>query len=274
MAIIAADPFARGLVSLISATKWIPAYVAVPPAGGMRTALEEELLAVEQAPDEFVQDELARSCEHSWRDADLGFLHGRHWGARTAALLRRMWDECLAVDWDRRRILLERDVTYRAGLLAVHGWPSALHRMSRRSEWVGTNAIRFGNQAAPDRVVGDEGMLFVPVSASSGSWLCQAPPNRHALVYPARGYATEPHRKTEGALEHLVGVNRSAILTELEQPATSTELAAVLKLSLGTIGGHLAVLRNVGLVLGTRVGRRVVYRRTAMADLLLAGNDT
>ncbi|MFI9724095.1 hypothetical protein ACIHFE_31375 [Streptomyces sp. NPDC052396] len=34
----------------------------------------------------------------------------------------------------------------------------------------------------------------------------------------------------------------------------------------GPDGGHLAVLREAGLVAGTRVGRRVVYRRTEGGD--------
>jgi DNA-binding transcriptional ArsR family regulator len=63
-------------------------------------------------------------------------------------------------------------------------------------------------------------------------------------------------------------VCRAAILTELERPATSSELAAQLDLSLGTVGGHLAVLRDADLIVGTRVGRRVVYRRTDAGDLL------
>ena len=271
-AAVAADPFACGLVELISATKWIPAFVAVPPSGNMSATLAEELRAVTAASDEFVREELTRSCEHSWKRADLSFLTGRGWGARTAALLERMWDTCVSLDWARRRALLERDLTYRAGLLAVHGWPKALHRMGRRSAWVGADAIRFGDQAAPDRVVGDDGMVFVPVSVSSGSWLCQAPPDRHALVYPARGYATSAPPPKEDALDHLIGANRTAILTELEQPATSSELAAVLGLSLGTVGGHLAVLRDARLVVRTRSGRCGIDRRAARTQGGSAGH--
>ncbi|WP_329306861.1 transcriptional regulator [Streptomyces sp. NBC_01260] len=58
------------------------------------------------------------------------------------------------------------------------------------------------------------------------------------------------------------------MLHELERPATSTELALHFSQSLGTVGGHLAVLRDAGLISGTRVGRRVVNRRTGAGDLL------
>lgn len=112
-------------------------------------------------------------------------------------------------------------------------------------------------------------MLFVPVSESSGTWLREAPSGRYALVYPACGSAAmTAHTRPGHALERLIGTGRATILHELEHPATSSELAAQLNQSLGTIGGHLAVLRNADLIVGTRVGRRVVYRRTETGDLL------
>lgn len=265
-AALGADPFARGLVRLLGSTKWIPRYVAIPPPGGMRTRLTDELKNVAHASDEDVRAGLEESAAQSWRRHDLGWLSGKDLAPRTAEVLEFVWRRHVRPDWPRRRVLLERDVTYRAGLLAAYGWPAAVRRMSRRSAWVGADAIRFSDQAAPDRVVGEDGMLFVPVSVSSGSWLCEDPPDRHALVYPARGFAAEPCERPAGALDRLLGANRAAILTELERPATSSELAALLELSLGTVGGHLTVLRDAGLVLGERAGRRVVYRRTRRGD--------
>lgn len=269
-ATLEADPFAAGLVRLLSSTKWLPSHVVIPPSGGMGTTLAGELAQVASVSDAEVRAELEESVAQSWKAQDLGWLTGHGWAARTADLLQHLWEAHVAPDWPRRRALLERDVTHRAGLLAAYGWPRALQHMTRRSAWVGTDAIRFSDRDLPDRVVGDEGMLFVPVSVlSSGTWLCEAPPASFALVYPARGSAdgavrTRPAR----ALERLVGAGRAAILRELERPATSSELAAHLGLSLGTVGGHLAVLRDADLVAGTRVGRRVVYRRTEAGHLL------
>ncbi|WP_327087393.1 winged helix-turn-helix domain-containing protein [Nonomuraea sp. NBC_01738] len=274
-AALAADPFAEGLVRLVSSTKWLPSHVVNPPQGGMRTTLEDELAQVTRATDEEVRAELAESVAHSWEQHDLSWLTGRGWAARTADLLASTWKAHVAPDWPRRRALLERDVTYRAGLLAAYGWPRALQHMTRRSAWVGDDAIRFSDQTFPDRVIGDEGMLFVPVSVlSSGTWLCEAPPTSYALVYPARGSAggtagTRPAR----SLERLIGAGRAAILHELEHPATTSELTAQLGLSLGTVGGHLAILRDADLVVGTRVGRRMVYRRTETGRLLAAREE-
>lgn len=268
-----ADPFARGLVRLLGSTKWLPGLVVIPPAGGMHTTLESELAEVARVPDEEVRAELERSVAHSWKQHDLGWLSGHGWAARTADLIARAWQHHVLPEWPHRRTLLERDVTYRAGLLAAHGWPRALEQMSRRSAWVGSDAIRFSDQAFPDRVIGDEGMLFVPHTQDDGTWLCEAPPDRYALVYPARGTAASAPARPDRALGRLIGSGRAAILHALEHPATSTELAAQLGLSLGTVGGHLAVLRDTDLVVGTRVGRRVVYRRTRIGDLLAEGRE-
>ncbi|GGU46211.1 ArsR family transcriptional regulator [Streptomyces albospinus] len=270
-----ADPFARGLTGLISSTKWLPGFVAVPPPDGMRTTLTRELAAVRAVSDDTFRAELEPSLTHSWHHHDLDWLSGHGWGPRAADLLQALWTAHIAADWPRRRALLERDVAYRAGLLAAYGWPRALEQMSRHSTWVGADAIRFSNRPGPERVIGDDGMFFVPVSLSTGTWLCQGPPGHYAQVYPAGGAATAltPARPRR-ALERLIGAGRATILHELAHPATSTELAARLGQSLGTIGGHLSVLRDAGLVVGTRVGRRVVYRRTEDGDRLAGDQDT
>ncbi|MDQ2844945.1 MAG: helix-turn-helix domain-containing protein, partial [Actinomycetota bacterium] len=67
-----------------------------------------------------------------------------------------------------------------------------------------------------------------------------------------------------------LGTGRARVLRELARPATTSELATELGTSLGTVGDHLAVLRNARLVAGTRTAHRVVYRRTELGDRLLS----
>lgn len=265
-----ADPFARGLAELVSSTKWLPGFLTVPPQGGMRTRLEDELPAVAKWSDADFRAEVEESRRQSWKQHSLSWLIGKNWSQRTAELLAGTWTAHVAPDWPRRSALLERDVMYRAGLLAAYGWSRALDRMSRHSAWVGADGIRFTHRAGADRTIGPEGMLFVPVSLIRGTWLCETDGADYAMVYPARGSAVEPPTAAAAPVDRLIGPGRARILRELARPATSTELATGLELSLGTVGGHLGVLREAGLISGARVGRRVVYRRTETGDLLAA----
>lgn len=269
---VARDPFTAGLVRLLTTSGWLPDFVTMPPGGGMRTTMAQELEVARGFSDDQIRAQLEVSDQHSKAPSGLTWLRGKNWAQRCAQLMETVWQEHVLPDWPRRRALLEREVTYRAGLVAVHGWSNALGGLNGHSAWVGEDAIRFSNRPLADRVVGSEGMLFVPVTLTRGTWLCEAPPDTFALVYPARGVARQdgggPGPDRVRALERLVGPVRARILLELGRPATTTELATLLEVSLGTAGGHIAVLRDAGLIEGTRVGRRVVYRRTDDGDRL------
>ncbi len=269
---LAGDPFAAGLLALVSATKWLPDMVAVPPAGGTRTRLRDELAQVATFTDAEIRATVADAVAASWEPQDIGWLSGTGLGSKTAAVLAEGWRRHVAPDWPRRRALLERDIMHRAGLLAAYGWKEAVRNMTRHSVWVGDDAIRFSEQDYPDRWITDEGLVFVPKTASIGSWTCERPP-LYALVYPARGPAAEVTDPAGDPLRTLLGPGRARVVRELRRAATSTQLAYTLDVSLGTVSTHLAVLREAGVVAGARVGRVVVYRLTERGTDLLAALD-
>ncbi|MGZ0150495.1 winged helix-turn-helix domain-containing protein [Kribbella sp. WER1] len=263
----ARDPFLRGFAHLLGHTKWLPDVVVLPPAGGMGTTLASELEPVRAMTDAEIRAGCEVSVEHSWVDQDLRWLDGSGLGDRIAATLDAVWTRHVAPDWSRRRTALEREVMYRAGLLAAYGWPTALEGMSRRSRWVGADSIQFSQRPGEDRLIGDEGLQFVPVTMPSGTWLCESK-DGYALVYPAGRAAVEAPADGRVALERLIGRGRTELLDRLSRPGTASELAAELGLSLGTVGRHLRILRDAGLIVGLRDGHKVVYRRTVRgADL-------
>lgn len=271
---MAADRFADGFLSLAASTKWIPAPLAIPPNGGMRTSIVDELARVRSFSDTAVVHELQQAHQLSWKEHDLDWVGGHDLADRIADLIHTIWTEYVEPDWPRRRAVLERDVMYRAGLLAAYGWPAAVDRMTRHSAWIATDAIQFSLQTFPDRHVGAGGLQFVPVTRASGTWLAEWPSDDYAIIYPARGIADQPPPHEQQAVDRLLGTGRARILRELDRPATTSDLATHLGAALGTIGEHLAVLRKARLIAGTRIGHRVLYRRTELGDQLLTPPDS
>ncbi|GIG68303.1 ArsR/SmtB family transcription factor [Phytomonospora endophytica] len=256
---------AMGLMSLVSATKWLPDTVTPPPMGGMHTRLDDELAEVAAHTDEAVRATVADALAASRPPQYTAWLARPGLAPRIAGVFREGWTRFVAPDWPRRRAVLERDIMHRAGILAAYGWRRAVEGMTRHSVWVGDNAIRFSEQDYPDRHITDEGLTFVPHTSDNGSWTCERPPH-FALVYPARGPAAAVPAGADDPLAGLLGPGRARVLRELARPATSTQLAAVLELSLGTVSAHLAVLRESGVIVGERVGRGVVYRLTEWGE--------
>lgn len=97
-------------------------------------------------------------------------------------------------------------------------------------------------------------------------------PCRPFLVYPARGLATlweTGKQPSGGALAALLGRTRAQLHTILAAPGSTTSLARRLGITPAAVRQHLIVLKNSGLVTGTRDGRAVLYRRTTRGDTLL-----
>jgi DNA-binding transcriptional ArsR family regulator len=264
------DPFAAGLLRLTSATKFLPDFVAIPPAA-MTTRIEDELAEMRAFGDPAARSTLDDSRRFARLAVRTQWSEVEGIAGRAAEVFARGWERFVRPDWPRRRAIMERDIRYRAGVLAVSGWQQAIDGMAK-FRWAGPDTIQFSTQDHPDRFIGSEGLVFVPHTGPDGQWTCELPP-RLALVYPARGAGAEAPR-TGGGVAKLIGAGRTRLLHALRDPASPSHLAVLLGLSLGTVSGHLAALRDAGLVVGRRSGRTVYYERTesgeALAQMILA----
>ena len=101
-----------------------------------------------------------------------------------------------------------------------------------------------------------------------------APPWQPTVLYPARGMGglwQRPTTDSAEALARLLGANRAAVLGELDEPASTTALAARLRLAPSSVSAHLSALRDAGLLTSRRVRHQVLYERTPLGIALLGG---
>jgi DNA-binding transcriptional ArsR family regulator len=250
-----------------------------PPPSGSGDDFAVELAAVRATPLPQVRAEIARNLaglrtppRHVQQ-----ILAAPDVLTRLSDAIEATWHALVEPDWPRLRTVLERDLVHRAGHLAMYGWAAALSDLDPRVGWRSEGAdgvieVRTGPRNEWERHrLGGKGLLLMPtVFGTLISYV--EPPWPYALVYPARGVADllgpPPPQAGTAALARLVGPHRAQVLRALAVPATTTQLVRQLGLSLGAVGGHLAVLRESGLVTRTRTGRSVRYERTPLGGTL------
>jgi DNA-binding transcriptional ArsR family regulator len=247
------------------------AFVAPPPAS-MAQTVADDLAAVRATPLDVARAEIAK-CRHDEPPSAhvRAVLRAPDVVAVVAETLETAWHELVGPDWAALRAVCERDVVHRAGMLSRGGWTAALEGLHRKVSWR-DGQIVVGHRADGEVDLDGRGLLLVP---SVFVWPQVAvytdPPWPHALIYPARGTAAllDPDDvPPPSALADLLGRSRARLLASLAEPASTTQLAASLRLAPGAVGDHLAVLRRAGLVNRARAGRSVLYRRTPLGDAL------
>ncbi|SEQ67785.1 ArsR/SmtB family transcription factor [Microlunatus flavus] len=255
----------------------------VPPPVGVHTTVEDLLDAVRSTPLDQARHEVGRALRE-------GEEHGKVVSPRVRAVLERddlpayvadvlavAWRLLLAPDWPQLRAILERDVVHRADRLAREGWAAALADVHPDLRYDDGFVELRGRASGGVVDLAGRGLMLMPSvfvwpNVAYGVDLPWPP----TLIYPARGVAAlwSPQRAgSADGLARLVGPTRAAVLAALDEPASTTQLVAALRLSVGGVGDHLAALLAAGVVTRARAGRSVLYRRTPVGDALVAAGD-
>ncbi|MFI1357473.1 DUF5937 family protein [Streptomyces sp. NPDC020898] len=201
---------------------------------------------------------------------------------RAADLIQYVWEDAVRPYWDRRRRVLEADVVARTARVSEGGWAAVLDALRPGTRWLGDSRLQINLYANPPREISGAELVFVPVTPKAG-WVAWEEPERYAVVYPCAGVLAEHHGgrvAPPAALGALLGPARSTVLVLLGSPRSTTQLTAVTGQALGSVGRHLRVLLDAGLVERRRAGRSVLYSRTAAGEVLVtasgagAGPDT
>ncbi|MFB4266394.1 DUF5937 family protein [Nonomuraea sp. GTA35] len=192
---------------------------------------------------------------------------------RLATEVTDYWRAALAPYWPRIRALLEGEILYRARLLAEGGARRMLADLDEAVTWHdGTLSIRH-RHVSGERPLRGLGLLLVPsVFVWPKVFSVTVPPYQPTVRYAPRGVATLWERREvepPQALAAVLGRTRARLLAELDQPASTRELARRAGLSEPGANQHLTALRRAGLCTAHRTGRYVLYARTAIAEALL-----
>ncbi|GLY04335.1 MULTISPECIES: DUF5937 family protein [Actinoplanes] len=266
-----ADPVMRAVLTLNLPRSG--ATFLVPPPTRFGQTIEDDLAALRTSPPDVVRAEieyyLLRRPDAS--DTDRETLRAPDVLDRIAALFAAAWTELLADDWPRLRHLCERDVVYRSGLLGSSGWAAALAGLHPGVRWR-DGGIDLPGDGRTTIALGGSGLLLVPsVFTWPGVGVFADEPWPKAIVYPARGVGTLLEHGSPDAPDHLaalLGRSRALVLATLSEPASTSQLAQALGMSVGAVGDHLAVLLGSRLVERARSGRSVLYRRSDLGDAL------
>ncbi|MER6953294.1 ArsR family transcriptional regulator [Streptomyces sp. NPDC000618] len=208
---------------------------------------------------------------------------------RAAVLLKYVWETGVRPYWHRRRRVLEADVVARTAQVSQGGWAAVLDSLRPGTRWLGESRFQVNLHEYPPREISGAELVFVPVTPKTGwvSWEEQkhgqgegkgkeegegggGRQGRYAVVYPCTGALAEAHRAHAAptALAALLGRSRATVLVLLATPLSTTQLVALTHQPLGSIGRHLKVLRDAGLIRRHRAGRSVLYSRTTAGEVL------
>ncbi|MEV0638673.1 ArsR family transcriptional regulator [Streptomyces sp. NPDC050619] len=261
---LAADPVTALLVRAGLGRDWIADFLTPTPRA--RETFEEGVERVRAArPDEaraHLRLSLAGPLPAELDRDDLP--------ERAAGLLEYVWTETVRPDWHRHRRVLEADVVARTARVSQGGWAAMLDSLRPgRTRWLGGNRLQVNLHEYPPREISGAELVFVPVTPQAG-WVSWEEPSRYAVVYACAGALADPGGRTVPAsLGALLGPARAGVLVLLGSPLSTSQLVAVTGQGLGSVGRHLKVLLDAGLVERRRAGRSVLYSRTAAGEVLV-----
>ena len=262
------------LLALLPSEGYIPDFVTPPPESPLDT-IDDALERVRATPAKQVLRELEIfESEHGGKlpvPAEPLRQHPRREVPRLVQTMAAYWSRAVEPHWPRILALLSADLRHRAMRL-TEGGPEALFddlhpAVSLDGEW-----LEIEMQWKRDVELDGRGLLLVP---SVFSWqrpsVITLDPWQPTLIYPARGVALlwEEERAAAPELGALIGTTRARILTALDAPQSTSELAAHLGLTAGGVSQHLSVLAKAGLATSRRERRVVLYARTARGDALV-----
>jgi DNA-binding transcriptional ArsR family regulator len=263
------------LGTLVTNRRKIPDFLTPRPARSLPDP-EAEFAALRRTSPGLVRDHILRAYAGEPLPGVLGgaLADPSALRDRIAASIEKYWQRCLAPLWLRMRALLEADIAYRGRTLAADGAQALFADLDHRVSWqAGRLRLRFPSDGFDQLIaIGGRGLVLVPCLFVRGALTMIDPNEPPVLIYPARGRAAlwdQQGHVTTAALDDLLGRTRARLLTMLDQPTSTTDLARLLEVTPSAVSRHLTALHRGRLLNRTRNGRSVLYFRSTLGDALL-----
>lgn len=265
------DPDTALVATLVSGGRYQPDLLTpVPGSGDLEGALGDQLDAVAAADPDRWATEVAwcgreRAASPQVRDAvDRGTI-GRRAARGLAAARRAMGDR-----WASVARTLEGATHDAAATAARAGIGAVLDGMHRDVRWTGAE-LRIAKPYAETVRYDDRELVLSPSVLTWPRLSVQVVHDeRGNIVFPSVAFADQRGGRRDDGVGELLGASRAALLRDLDVPRTTTELSERHSLAKATVSHHLGTLAAAGLLVATRRGRHVDYRRSARGDLFLA----
>jgi DNA-binding transcriptional ArsR family regulator len=258
------------LGALTNSDLWTPDFLNPRPHTPL-TRFEDELAGVRELPGPLVRAKLAEVHRGELPTP----LRGRtdRMLARMVRALGDYWETCFLPWWPRMRTLLEADVQHRGRTMARQGLAAMFADINDRIRFVdGVVQVQLKTHDGYRRSTAGDGLTLVPSLFSRGGSTPITANEPPLIMYAARGVGTlwaAEDVRAPGALANLIGRVRAGLLTLLDAPASSTELAARTGVTPSATNQHLRAMRAAGLLTSARSGRSVLYLRSELGDALL-----
>ncbi|MGP4009908.1 ArsR/SmtB family transcription factor [Streptomyces sp. 4N124] len=198
------------------------------------------------------------------RELAEGTTTGRQLFARDSL---RYFNSCLAPLWPQVQAAAAADRTLRAETLLRGGVDAMLATLVPGWRWQ-SPTWHIPSPCDPTDVhLGGHGLMLIPSYFARGPMYGRRCGEPWTLSYPL--HAGERPADVADALGPLLGRTRAAVLAALQHPATTSETADRVGISLPSASQHAAVLRNAGLIATTRTGIAVLHTLTPLGAALL-----
>ncbi|GAA1112973.1 winged helix-turn-helix domain-containing protein [Kribbella jejuensis] len=261
----------RPLFKLISPGGLFPDFLT-PSVSGLEPAVE----ALMETPADVIRDEL-----EPWLPPEIdrymrGLLEGRA-GSRRALgnAVRDFHEQVLVPSSAELQRRYGADLGIRSQTLLHGGIDALLSSLHPDVEWsspVLTTYSPVENWTADIHLNG-RGLELYPSPLVTNCLAMDAPDRRPVLVYPCTDLDADTEPTATDALADLLGRTRAAVLRSLTHPATTTQLARRLGISLASTSDHTRILRAAGLITTHRAQGTALHALTPTARPLLTREE-